>query len=152
MSHRIHSLGPCVKQRGHQAPPNCEGHITGCPWNNGSTIKLPSSPTKHVQPVCRPTPVDAYQGLWTRQIIALVWSTSILPNRALNSYDLEVLLALMLRWCGTLYPSTVDRLSHCLLLNVFKNWFRIICYCILFAYQVIVIPRLWFTCDVGNRK
>ena len=36
---------------------------------------------------------------------------------ALNVYALATLLTLMLRWHGTLHLSTLDRLSHCLLLN-----------------------------------
>jgi len=40
-------------------------------------------------------------------------------HHALNSYALQELLASMFWWCGTLYPSTIDRLSHCLLINVF---------------------------------
>jgi len=57
------------------------------------------------------------------------------PSRSLRSSDRLLLrpprvklvffrrafLALMLLWCETLYPSTVDQLSHCLLLKVFKN-------------------------------
>jgi len=78
-------------------------------------IKLPSSPTKHVQPGCRPT---------CRR-----------SSRTMNQADHCVRLMTLLRPpCAKLvcsrrafsvngveffYPSTEDRLSHCLLLNVF---------------------------------
>jgi len=93
-SHRIHLLRLCVKQRGHQAPPNGEGHFTGCPWNNGSTTKLPSSPTKHVQPGCHPTcrrsPRTMNQADQCARLIDFYCA-----NRVLNSYALEELLALI---------------------------------------------------------
>jgi len=70
-------------------------------------------------------------------------------DRVFDLIALKKLLVLMFRCCGTLYQSTVDRLSHSLLLNgIFKTWFII--YCIFNAYQVIVITHLWFTCDVGH--
>jgi hypothetical protein len=62
-------------------------------------------------------------------------------HRVLNAYALEELSALKLRWRGTLYPSTVTRLSHCLLLNVFQK----LIYLLLHThrlYLVIVMPRL----------
>jgi len=120
-------------------------------WRYGQSSRYGQRGTRRVQQLmsCQSTYRRAHRGQYEpsrslrssdRFLLARRASDLFAPKKAFSVKALMV-------WNSLIFPLCISAESLSFL-NAFQNWF--IVYCILVAYLVIVISRLWFTWHIGS--